>query len=153
MLREAGLASFANALINGWLSWSNFAGNDNLSLTVDSISRGSGSVLGQAIAGVFVMALAVTAVTFYTFRWAARKHDIALKEGLRFWPKFVALMVKNSLFLFGALVVLAILLHRWFGEIVVNRVTATLVVAILAAAVTMYSSLTSMREMVARQPE
>lgn len=149
MLREAGVASLANAAINGWVSWSKFAGSDQLSLTIDSISRGGGSVLGQAIAGVFFMALAVTGVTFYSFRWAARKHSVVLKEDLRFWPKFPALMAKNALFLFGLLVVTVILFHRVFGEVVVNRPIATLVVASLAIVVTMYSALTAMSEMVA----
>jgi H+/Cl- antiporter ClcA len=148
MLREAGFASLANAVINGWSSWSKFSGQDRLSLTVDSISGGSGTVLGQAIAGVFFMALAVTGVTFYTFRRAARKHGVGLRKDLRFWPKFPTMMVKNSLFLFGLLVLLAILLHRVFGEIVVGRPTAALVVAGLAIVVTLYCALTSMREMV-----
>lgn len=152
MLREAGVASLANALINGWVSWSQFAGQGDLSLTVDSISRGSGSVLGQGIPGVFFMALAVTGVTFYSFRWGARKHGVALKENLRFWPKFPALMIKNALFLFGLLVVLSIFLQRWAGEIVVSRVTATLVVAGLAVVVTLYSALTAMNEMVKKEP-
>jgi hypothetical protein len=151
ILREAGTASLANALINGWVSWSKSAASDRLSLTVDSISSGSGTVLGQAIPGVFFRALAVTGVTFYTFRWAARKHGVALREGLRFWPKFPALMLKNSLFLFGLLVVLSILFHRWFGEVVVSRLTATLVVAGLAVVVTLYSALSAMGEMVARK--
>lgn len=151
MLREAGVASLANALINGWASWSKFAGKDRLSLTVDSISGGSGSVLGQAIGGVFIMALAVTGVTFYTFRRAARNHGVALQEGLQFWPRFPVLMLKNALFLFGLLVVLAIMLHRWLGEIAVDRMAATLVVAGLAVVVTLYSALTSMSEMVAKK--
>lgn len=150
MIRQALTAASANALINGFKAWYSFGKESGLSLTIDSISAGSGTVLGAAVAGAFGLGLAATAVTFLTFRSAARKKGVRLVDGLRFWPKYAWLMLKHAIFLFGVLVVLSILFHRLFGEITVSGAAASVITAALAFLVSCSTALATMSEMVVK---
>jgi hypothetical protein len=152
MVRQALIAASANALINGGKAWARFKGETGLALTVDSIAEGSGTVLGAAVGGAFGLGLAATAMTYFTFRSAARKRSIELQPDLRFWPKYPLLMLENALFLFGVLVVLSVLFHRRFGEVAVSPGAAALVTAGLAFCVTLYTALNTMRAMIANPP-
>ncbi|MBL8228720.1 MAG: hypothetical protein JNL98_09600 [Bryobacterales bacterium] len=151
MIRQAVIAATANALINGGKAWWSLGQQTGLPLTLDSISGGSGTVLGKAVAGAFGLALAATAVTFLTFRSAARKKGVPLVENLRFWPKYPFLMLKNAIFLFGMLVMLAVLFHKRFGEIAVSGAAASVITGGLAFAVCIYTALATMNEMVAKR--
>ncbi len=150
MVRQALIAASANAVINGGKAWYSLRGQTGLALTVDSIANGSGTVFGSAVASAFSLGLTVTAVTFFTFRSAARKKGVPLVEDLRFWPHYALLMLKNSLFLFGLLVVLSILFHRFLGEVAVDGGIASLITAAMAFAVTAYTGLTTMQAMIRR---
>lgn len=148
MLRQSLIAASANALINGGIAWFSMRGETGLALSLDSISGGSDTVLAKGVTMAFSLGLVLTGMTFLTFRPAARKEGVALAEELRFWPRYARLMVKNAVFLFGALVMAAVLFQRQFGEIRVDGAAGSLVIAGLAFVLAFYTSFSTMREMI-----
>jgi hypothetical protein len=151
LVRQAAIAATANALINGGKAWNTWKDQTGLLLTVDSIAGGSDTVLGNAVAGAFGLGMASTAVTFLTFRSAARKKGVPLAVDLRFWPKYALLMAKHAVFLFGMLVMVSVMFHRRFGEVTVSGAGASVIVAGIAFCVSFSSAFATMQEMVAKR--
>lgn len=152
ILQQAAIAATCNAAINGVKAWYAFRGEPAIALTLDSITGGSQSVLGVAVGSAFGLGLVGTMITFFTFRGAARKKGIALQRELRFWPPYVLLMLKNAIFVFGVLIMLAVLFQRTVGTIEVSAGAAAAVTAAIAFAVTLYTSLATMETMVRPEP-
>ncbi len=147
--KQAIINSSFNAVINGLLAWRGMDAGVAIPLTLDSISSGKTAVLGPAIASAFTMGLMVTMMSFLMFRTKTKAlgvHGTGLKK-LRFWPGYPRLALKNATFVFGALIVAAILWQKFVGTIEVSPITATVIVAAVAAVVTGYATSSTMRTM------
>lgn len=151
-MQQAAIAATCNAIINGIQAWYSFRHEPAIALTLDSIAGGTKTVVGVAVGGAFILGLMVTMITFFTFRSAARKKGIPLKSDLRFWPTHILLMLKNAIFVFGLLIMLAVLLQRGFGTLEVSPGGAAAVTAAIAFGVTYYASFATMGTMVRSEP-
>jgi hypothetical protein len=147
--KQAIINSVVNGVLNGLLAWRGMSAAAPVPLTLDSISTGKSAVLGTAIASALTMGLMVTMMSFLMFRTKTKQlgvHGTGLKK-LRFWPEYPLLAAKNALFVFGALVVLAILWQKFLGTVEVSALTGTLVAGAVAAVVTGYATHSTMRTM------
>lgn len=138
-----------NSVINGAISWSAFKGSAQVPLSVDSIAAPGVTALGNAAMVAFALTFIIASITFFVFRAAARKSGLAphtLTE-LRYWPSGLGIALRNILLVFGGFVAAAVLWQRFVGTLLVGPLTATLVVAAVAAIATAVAEWRTKREM------
>lgn len=133
--KDALIPGVINALINGYISWSGFSGKETVALTVDSISEGSHTAFGGAVLMAAALGLILSLINFAMERKHAPDSVIPRRESIR---AAVGLGIKNALFLFGLLACAALLWQKLFGTILVAPLTAALITAFIAGAVSFY---------------
>lgn len=140
-----------NGVINGAIAWGSFKGAPSIPLSMDSIGSPGITALGNAATVAFALTLIITCITFFVFRGAARKAEQS-PAGLRampFVPTGLRLAVQNTLLVFGGFVAAAVLWQRVVGTVQAGPLTATLVVAGVAALATAIAEWRTRREMLA----
>ncbi len=149
LLKISAIQSLVNAAISGVQAYYAMRSQDAIALTLDTISGGSGSVMGKSVSAACIMGFAVTLVTYLTFRKKLAKNPLpgARLERLRFCPDYVLLAAKNAVFVFGLLVVAGVLWQFWIGSLKVASILAILITMMIAAGVTAYSSFSAMVSM------
>lgn len=147
--RDSGIPAAINALINGAIAWFTFRGDGAIPLSVDLISNDQHTVWGQGTTLAFFLGMILTLVTWKVFgahlskthpQWSAR-----LKRPL--FPDVAAIALRNTLMLFGAFVVFAVLWQRILGSIEVSPAVAAGLVGMLAALITMVVEVRTKREL------
>jgi hypothetical protein len=138
-----------NALINGAIAWFTFRGEAAIPLSVDMISSSQHTVWGQGTTLAFFLGMILTLVTWKVFgahvakthpQWSAR-----LRRPL--FPDVAMIALRNTLMLFGAFVVVAVLWQRILGSIEVSPAIAAGLVGLLAALITMVVEVRTKREL------
>jgi hypothetical protein len=147
--RDSAIPAAINALINGAIAWFTFRGDDAIPLSVDLISSSQHTVWGQGTTLAFFLGLILTLVTWKVFgahlgkthpQWSGR-----LKRPL--FPDVAAIALRNTMMLFGAFVVVAVLWQRILGSIEVSPAVAASLVGVLAALITMVVEVRTKREL------
>jgi hypothetical protein len=118
-------------------------------MSVDSIAAPGVTALGNAATVAFALTFIIASITFFVFRAAARKSGLAphpLTE-LRYWPSGLGIALRNTLLVFGGFVAAAVLWQRFVGTLFTGPLTATLVVAAVAAIATALAEWRTKREM------
>lgn len=134
--KDAAIPGAVSAAINAVTAWQGFKGNEAIALTVDSISTGSSSAVGGAVASATAMGMIVTLINFAL---AHREGNVAnAPSRATLFGHALGVAIKNTLFLFGMFVALAVVWQRLFGSITVGAVTATALTAMIAGGVSMY---------------
>jgi hypothetical protein len=133
--KDALIPGVINALINGYISWNGFAGKETVALTVDSIGEGSHTAFGGAVLMAAALGLILSLVNFAMERKHAGDTALTRRESIR---AALGMGLKNALFLFGLLACTALLWQKLFGTILVAPLTAALVTAFIAGAVSVY---------------
>jgi len=130
-----GMATLLITLAAGhyWLG-----GHDTILLTSDSISTGSGTAVGLAIASMTVSAFIITLIRYaQEYRnhrgWSPVTFSSAARHAL-------AVAVRNSLALFAISVSAGVLWQKVVGHAEITAAAATILVAALTAAITAYLS-------------
>lgn len=134
--KDAALPGAISAAINAVTAWNGFKGNDAIALTLDSISTGSSSAFGGAVATATAMGMTISLINFALAHREARAANAPSRAKL--FGNALGVAIKNTLFLFGLFVALAVVWHRVFGTITVGAVTATVLTALIAGGVSMY---------------
>lgn len=131
--KHALIPAAINGVINGWISWAGFSSQPSIALSVDSISDGAKSAIGNAVMVATALGLILSLVNFAMERRGAAdgKRPGAIRAAL-------AIACKNAFFLFGLFVAVAVVWQRAFGTIEVGPLTATLLTAAVAAGVSAY---------------
>lgn len=138
-----------NALINGAIAWFTFRGDAAIPLSVDLISSTQHTVWGQGTSLAFFLGLILTLVTWKVYgahlakthpEWSAR-----LQRPL--FPDVAGIALRNTLMLFGAFVVVAVLWQRILGSVEVSPAVAASLVGLLAALITMVVEVRTKREL------
>lgn len=127
-----------NGVINGAIAWSAFQGSAQVPLSVDSIATPGVTALGNAATVAFALTFIITTITFFVFRSGARKSGTAphaLGE-LGYWTAGLGIALRHTLLVFGGFVAAAVLWQRFVGTLLVGPLSATLVVAAVAAIAT-----------------
>jgi hypothetical protein len=133
--KDAAIPAVINALINGVIAYKSHADRDAVPLTVDAISSAEPTVGSEAAMIALTLAVILTSITalLERRRLAQRQPGRAVAP---FFPTVPWLALQNALMLFGATVVAAVLWQRAAGTVSVSPVTAAMLVAAFAGAVT-----------------
>jgi hypothetical protein len=147
--QDSAVPAALNALINGAIAWFTFRGDGAIPLSVDLISSDQHTVWGQGTTLAFFLGLILTLVTWKAYgahlgkthpQWSAR-----LQRPL--FPDVAAIALRNTLMLFGAFVIVAVLWQRMLGSIEVGPALAAVLVGLLAALITMVVEVRTKREL------
>ncbi len=138
-----------NGIVSGLKAWFAMRSVDVLPLTLDTISGGRASLMGKSVAAAFAMGLVVTLVTYLNFRKRIAKGAMPglHVERLRFWPGYVLLAAKNALFVFGLLIMTAVMWQYWVGTVFITPAVAVLITVMIAGVETGYTSYSTMLSM------
>lgn len=147
--QDSAVPAAINALINGAIAWFTFRRDGAIPLSVDLISSKQHTVWGQGTTLAFFLGLILTLVTWKVYgahlgkthpQWSAR-----LQRPL--FPDVAAIALRNTLMLFGAFVIVAVLWQRILGSVEVGPVYAAGLVGLLAALITMVVEVRTKREL------
>lgn len=126
LMKGALISGVINAIINGAINWFQVKGKTELYLTVDSITNTEHTVLGGAVTLAASLAAILTLISYFTYKSLNKPP---------FYPKALFLTVRNTFFAFGVMVTLSILIQRLAGSIIVEPITAVIIVGIVAGIV------------------
>lgn len=138
-----------NALINGAIAWFTFRGDAAIPLSVDLISSTQHTVWGQGTTLAFFLGLILTLVTWRVYAaHLAKTHPQWSGRLKRPWfPDVAGIALRNTLTLFGAFIVVAVLWQRILGSIEVSPAVAAGLVGMLASLITMVVEVRTKREL------
>ena len=154
-LSQSLVTASINGVINALISWSAFKDLGTIPLSVDRIGSPGITALGNAATVAFALAFIITCITFFMFRGAARKAPASAGGAvgaIPFAPTGLRIALANTLLAFGAFVAAAVLWQRFAGTIEVGPLTATLLVAVVAAGATAFAEWRTKREMLRGAP-
>lgn len=118
-----------NALINGTINWFQLGDTTTIKLTIDSITSEEHTVFGEAVILGTSLAFILTCIAYLTIKKANKP---------KFFPDFFLVALKQSVFVFGAIVIFAILLQNSYGSIEVSKSFAAIVTGIVAGIASSY---------------
>lgn len=133
--KDALIPGLINGVINGWISWRGFSGKDSVALTVDSIAEGSHTAFGGAVLMATSLGLILSLINFSMERKHAGGEALPRRESI---ATALGMGLKNAFFLFGLMACFGLLWQRIFGSIAVSPMTASVITAVIACAVSMY---------------
>lgn len=133
----AAIPAVINALINGTIAYNSHSGRAEVPLTLDAISSTEATVGSEMAMMALALSVILTSITALIARKGLRGQDDA--RGTRpFFPTVPVIAFQNALMLFGATVVAAVMWQRTVGTVMVTPMTAALLVALFAAAATVF---------------
>jgi hypothetical protein len=107
-----------NAIINGLIYWFQVKDKSKILLTDNLISSAEHTVFASAVPLATSLAFILTSVAYFTIK-TTNKHP--------YFPKVFLLALKNAVFAFGIVTIVAILLQRFTGSVSVTPLIATLI--------------------------
>jgi hypothetical protein len=124
----------SSGVINTVTAYLTFRGDPSVALSVDSISSSQATVWSRGVSLAFSLGILLTCLGVHKFRKAAvkEKPEVAHLVNRPFFPFVLGLALQNALFLFGVLVVVAVLWQRFVGTVHVGSKTAAALVGALA---------------------
>lgn len=125
LLKAALIAAAINGGINGAIQLLLLREHVSLKLTVDGITNDTLTVFGAAVPSAVILAMILTVVGHVTLKAPKRQ----------FWPHGLWLTLWHGLLAFGLLVTTAVLWQRLIGTIEVSRLTASVMIGLIAAVV------------------
>lgn len=136
--KDAAIPAIINAVINGAIAYTGHKELAAVPLSVDSISSGEPTVGAEAVMIALSLAIILSHITAAVFFRGIRKAypDVAAQVVRPLFPTVTGIALQNALLLFGATVALAVLWQRLAGTVLVSPMTAAVLVALLAAVVT-----------------
>jgi hypothetical protein len=136
-IQDSLIGGAVNGVINGAIAYFTFKGHSAVPLTMDLISSKQHTVWGQGVSLAFALGIILSLITARMFVKHVAKTDAALAARLqRPMGSLVKVALGNAMALFGWFVALAVLWQRVFGSIEVGPVSATILVGLLAAIIT-----------------
>lgn len=132
--KDAAIPAVINAAINGAIAYNSHRDRVAVPLTVDAISSTDATVGAEAAMIALTLAAILTTITALM----ARRGMHTRRPGSvgPFFPTVPLLALQNALMLFGITVVIGVLWQRAVGTVMVTPLTAAILVALFAAAVT-----------------
>lgn len=121
------ISGIINGVINGGIKWFSFKDYEMIPISVDSITNKEFTVLGSAVHLALTLAMILTFVAFFSIK----------KEHRPNIGKSILLILKHGFFTFGVITALSVLWQYYMGTVMVNPVTATLIVGLVAAVVSL----------------
>jgi hypothetical protein len=126
ILKGAIIGGLINAIINGLIYWFQVRHETSIKLTVDLISSTEHTVFSSAVPLATSLAFILTSIAFFSSKNPGKPP---------YFPKVFLLALKNAIFAFGAVTIMALLLQRNAGSIAVSPLAATMITGIVAGIV------------------
>ncbi len=147
--QDSAIPSVLNGLINGAIAWFSFRAQAAVPLSVDLISSQQHTVWGQGTMLAFALGLILTVVTWKVYAMhLAKSHPEWLPRVRRpLFPDVAGIALRNTLMLFGAFVLLAVLWQRLVGSVEVGPGLAAALVGLLASVITAVVEVRTKREL------
>jgi hypothetical protein len=147
-MKEAAIPAAINAVINGLIAYDEFSSLASVPLTVDAISSSEATVGSNAALIALTLSVILTCITSaLARRAAAARAPHAARAPL--FPGVLRLAVEHALVLFGATVVVAVLWQRSVGSVSVSPLVAAMMLALFAAAATVFVHVRTTRALLA----
>lgn len=126
LLKGALLTGIINALINGVINWFSVRALVEIPLTHDLISTKADSVFSGVVLLATSLAFILTTVSFLTSKAPNKPH---------YFPRVFFFALRNSFFVFGVVVAVAILVQRIAGTVMISPVESALLSGVFAGVV------------------
>ena len=105
------------------MNWFQVNTNEIILLTQDSITSDQNTVIGASVALAVSMAFMLTTISFFTSK---------VQNKPPYFPKVFFLAVKHSIFSFGVILILGVLIQNFFGSIQLSRMGSALTTGLIA---------------------
>lgn len=147
--RHAVIPAVINFLINVTTAWFAFKERASVPLSVDQISATDHTVWSQGVSMAFTLGLILTLINWKVFTSEIRKQhpELLARVDRTLFPAVAGIALRNTLTVFGAFMVLAVLWQRSFGQIDVAPALAAVLVGLLGATITSIVALRTRREL------
>jgi hypothetical protein len=125
--KGAAINGGVNAVINGIINWFILdKSHPTMLLTQDQISSSSHTVFSGAVPLAISLAFILTSIAFFQTK---------VENKPSYFPTFFVKALKHSVYAFGLVVIFAILLQRYAGDIEVSLPVAAIIAGIIAGIV------------------
>ena len=125
--KGAAINGVVNAVINGIINWFILdKSHPTMLLTQDQISSSSHTVFSGAVPLAISLAFILTSIAFFQTK---------VENKPSYFPTFFVKALKHSVYAFGLVVIFAILLQRYAGEVEVSLPLAAIIAGIIAGIV------------------
>ena len=125
--KGAAINGVVNAVINGIINWFILdKSHPTMLLTQDQISSSSHTVFSGAVPLAISLAFILTSIAFFQTK---------VDNKPSYFPTFFVKALKHSVYAFGLVVIFAILLQRYAGEVEVSLPLAAIIAGIIAGIV------------------
>ena len=126
LLKGSLLTGTINACMNGTINWFSVRNLGEIPLTHDLISTDADTVFSNVVSLATSLAFVLTTISYLTFK---------MPDKPRYFPKVFFLALRNSFFVFGVVVAVAILVQRFAGSVMMNPVESALLSGLFAGIV------------------
>jgi len=126
IMKGAVIGGVINAIINGLKYWFEVRDETRVKLTDDLISSTENTVFAGAVPLATSLAFFLTSIAFFMSKIPGKPP---------YFPKVFLLAIKNAVFAFGIVTIVAILLQRFAGSISVSPIIATIITATISGLV------------------
>ena len=117
------ISGVISGILNCIINWFQVNTNEIILLTQDSITSDQNTVIGASVALAVSMAFMLTTISFFTSK---------VQNKPPYFPKVFFLAVKHSIFSFGVILILGVLIQNFFGSIQLSRMGSALTTGLIA---------------------
>lgn len=126
LLKGSLLTGSINACMNGTINWFSVRKLVEIPLSHDLISTKADTVFSGVVSLATSLAFILTTISFLTFK---------IPNKPRYFPKVFFLALRNSFFVFGVVVAVAILVQRMAGTVMMTPIESALLSGVFAGIV------------------
>jgi hypothetical protein len=123
ILMGAWASGIINAFINGLINWFTMDKSRPLFLTQDRISSQMHTVFSSAVPLAVSLAFILSSIAFFTIKQQGKPP---------YFPKVFLMALKHSIYAFGVVTILALILQRFAGQVEVSYASGAIFAGIIA---------------------
>jgi hypothetical protein len=123
MTKGAIINGLINMVINGLIAWFGVRHADAVLLTDNQISSTEHTVFSGAVMTAISLAFILSSIAYFTWKIPGKP---------AYFPKVFLICLRHSIFTFGLVVALAILIQRYAGSVPVSPFMAALITGLIA---------------------
>ena len=117
------IGALISGILNGIIKWYQVDTNEVILLTKDSITSDQNTVIGASVGLAVSMAFILTTISFFTSK---------IPNKPSYFPKVFLLAGKHSIYAFGVIVILGVLIQNFFGSVELSRMASAITTGLIA---------------------
>jgi hypothetical protein len=126
LIKESGFNFVINALINGVINWFQMDRSMEQWLTVNEISTSQHTVFSGAVILAISLAFISTSIAYLTTKNTTKPP---------YFPKVFVFAVKHSIYAFGLVTIIGLLIQRFIGSVSVTPIVAASIAGLIGGMV------------------